>query len=158
MKKIVNPFKGLEGYNCFACSPDNDHGLRMEFYEDGDEVVSVWQPGAGFQGYGNILHGGIQATLLDEVSAWFVYIKLNTAGMTAGMDIKYLKPVYTDKGPVTVRTKLFKKRKHIADIDASLFDVSGELCSRAVVSYFTFPEKAAREKLRYPGRDAFFDK
>ena len=29
----------MEGYNCFGCSPDNEAGVRMEFYEDGDEVV-----------------------------------------------------------------------------------------------------------------------
>ena len=40
MKKIINPWKNMEGYNCFGCSPDNEAGVRMEFYEDGDEVVS----------------------------------------------------------------------------------------------------------------------
>ena len=42
MKKIINPWKDREGYNCFGCSPDNEAGVRMEFYEDGDEVVSIW--------------------------------------------------------------------------------------------------------------------
>ena len=36
MKKIINPWKGLEGYNCFGCAPNNEAGVRMEFYEDGD--------------------------------------------------------------------------------------------------------------------------
>ena len=40
MKKIINPWKDMEGYNCFGCSPDNEAGVRMEFYEDGDEAVS----------------------------------------------------------------------------------------------------------------------
>ena len=44
MKKIINPWKDMEGYNCFGCSPDNEAGVRMEFYEDGDEVVSIWKP------------------------------------------------------------------------------------------------------------------
>ena len=38
MKKIINPWKGLEGYNCFGCAPNNEAGIKMEFYEDGDEV------------------------------------------------------------------------------------------------------------------------
>ena len=42
MKKIINPWKGLEGYNCFGCASNNEAGLKMEFYEDGDEVVSIW--------------------------------------------------------------------------------------------------------------------
>lgn len=44
MKKIINPWKGLEGYNCFGCASCNEAGLKVEFYEDGDEVVSIWKP------------------------------------------------------------------------------------------------------------------
>lgn len=47
MKKIINPWCGMEGYNCYGCNPDNKSGLRMEFYEDGDEIVSVWNPRPG---------------------------------------------------------------------------------------------------------------
>ena len=39
MKKIINPWKGLKGYYCFGCSPENPMGVKMEFYEDGDEIV-----------------------------------------------------------------------------------------------------------------------
>ena len=28
MKKIINPWKGLEGYNCFGCAPNNEAGDR----------------------------------------------------------------------------------------------------------------------------------
>ena len=34
MKKIINPWRNQEGYNCFGCSPDNPIGLHMEFHED----------------------------------------------------------------------------------------------------------------------------
>lgn len=50
MKKIINPWKNMEGYNCFGCSPDNEAGVRMEFYEDGDEIVSIWKPPSGISG------------------------------------------------------------------------------------------------------------
>lgn len=49
MKKIINPWKGLEGYNCFGCAPNNEAGVRMEFYEDGDEIVSIWKPRPEYQ-------------------------------------------------------------------------------------------------------------
>ena len=67
--KIINPWEGMEGYFCFGCAPNNESGLKMEFYEDGDEIVSKWVPEARFQGWLNTLHGGIQATLLDEICA-----------------------------------------------------------------------------------------
>ena len=30
MKKIINPWKGMEGYNCFGCAPNNEAGVKME--------------------------------------------------------------------------------------------------------------------------------
>ena len=65
MKKIINPWKGMEGYNCFGCAPNNEAGVKMEFYEDNDEVISIWRPRPEYQGWIDTLHGGIQAVLLD---------------------------------------------------------------------------------------------
>ena len=31
MKKIINPWEGLDGYMCFGCAPNNPLGLHMEF-------------------------------------------------------------------------------------------------------------------------------
>lgn len=83
MKKIINPWKGLEGYNCFGCAPNNEAGVRMEFYEDGEEIVSIWKPRPEYQGWIDTLHGGIQAVLLDEICAWVVLRKLQTTGVTS---------------------------------------------------------------------------
>ena len=40
MKKIINPWEGLDGYMCFGCAPNNPLGLHMEFFEDGDDIVT----------------------------------------------------------------------------------------------------------------------
>ena len=53
----------------------------MEFFEDGDDIVSLWQPTPNFQGWLNTLHGGIQSVLLDEICGWVVMRKLQTAGV-----------------------------------------------------------------------------
>ena len=44
MKKIINPWKGLDGYMCFGCAPENPQGLHMEFYENGEDIVAFWEP------------------------------------------------------------------------------------------------------------------
>ena len=65
----------MDGYHCYGCDPNSPQGLRMEFYENGDEIVSVWHPRPEYQGWVNTLHGGIQATLADEISSWVVFRK-----------------------------------------------------------------------------------
>lgn len=147
MKKIINPFLHREGYNCFGCAPHNPLGLKMEFYEDGDYVVSSWTPQPEHQGWLNTLHGGIQGVLLDEACGWVIMRKLQTAGVTSKMETRYLKPVSTDGGPLTVRAHLQEMRRNIALVEAEIIDGDGEVCSRAVCTYFTFPQEKARHEM-----------
>jgi acyl-coenzyme A thioesterase PaaI-like protein len=48
----------------------------MTFFDDGEGIVSNWGPKEGYQGYDKVLHGGIQATLIDEIASWVVYVRL----------------------------------------------------------------------------------
>jgi len=146
-RTITNPFTSIEQYNCFGCAPSNKFGLQMQFYDEGDETVCEWQPKSHFQGYGNILHGGIISTLMDEVASWYVFTKLKTAGVTYRLEVNFKSPVYTNKGSITLRARLNEINKRKTDIDVRLFDNEGELCSDGIVGYFVFPEKWAIEKL-----------
>lgn len=158
MKKIINPFVKIPGYKCFGCSPDNPFGLKMEFYEDGDHVVSTWEPEHHFSGYLDVLHGGIQSTLMDEIASWLVFVKLKTAGVTQKMEIIYKKPALTSKGTFSLKATLNNYKNRIAEVDVALSDGNKQICSTAKVYYFVYPEKIAKERLWFPGYEAFFEK
>ena len=128
----------------------------MNFFDDGEEIVSEWSPEDTYQGYHQVLHGGIQATLMDEIASWVVYVKLQTAGFTSRADIRYRKTVYVDHGPLRLRAKSTGMRRNLADIEVKLFDASGTLCSEGVFTYFTYSKEKAREHMFYPGPDKFF--
>jgi uncharacterized protein (TIGR00369 family) len=157
MRKIRNPFQGLEGYNCFGCSPDNSSGLQLSFVEEGEELVSTWTPKIFFQGYKNILHGGIQATLMDEIASWVVYVKLNKSGFTSGMNVRYLKPVYVTDAKLILRANVKELRKNLADIEVRLFDSNQTLCARALITYFTFSKEKSQDRLYTPDHEEFFE-
>ncbi|MEE4196335.1 MAG: PaaI family thioesterase [Bacteroidales bacterium] len=157
MKKIINPYARISGYNCFGCSPNNEPGLQMEFYEDGEWILSRWKPKPQFHGYGDILHGGIQSTLLDEISAWVINLKLETAGLTSSIDVKFKKAVHTSEAPITIRAKLQEQTRKMATIYGELLNDTNEVCTIATVKYFIFSENVAREKLYYPGIHAFYE-
>lgn len=157
MRKIKNPYNNLEEYNCFGCSSKNELGLQMEFYEDGDYIISKWKPKKHLVGYGNILHGGIQSTILDEIASWVVYTKVKTAGVTATLNVKYKNTVFTDKGDLTIRAKLINKDRKFAIIRAEILNSVGVICSVAEVKYFIFTPEMAKQRFHYPGVEAFFD-
>jgi uncharacterized protein (TIGR00369 family) len=158
MKKIINPFARAaenDAYNCFGCSPANEHGLHLRFWLDEQDLVAKWQPKKEYEGWVGVLHGGIQATLMDEAAAWLVFVLLKTSGVTTALKINYTKPVYISKGEITARARLISTEKHLALIECTLLDGAGEICAKAEATYFCFPEKIARAKYNYPGAEAF---
>ena len=159
MRKIKNIHLNddPEIYQCFGCSPHNEFGLQLEFWEDDNEVVSYWKPRQVLQSYPKVLHGGIQSTLMDEIAGWVVYVKCGTVGVTAEMKVKFRHPLYIDQEIVTIRAGISEQNKRIATIHAKLIDTSGKTCAEAEIKYFLLPEKEAREKYNYPGVDAFFE-
>ena len=156
MTKLNNPFIGIEDYNCFGCAPDNTRGLQMEFHEDGDDIVSLWNAPDHFQGYNYILHGGVRASLIDELAAWVVFIKLKTAGYTTKLEVNYSGAAYTNRGEIMLRGRIREMKKNIAVVDVDLYNEKGEIVTTGVAEYFTIPEKIARKKMMYPGIDAFY--
>ncbi len=147
----------MEGYQCFGCAPQNHNGLQMTFAEEGEFIVSAWEPKDYFQGYYNVLHGGIQATLMDEIASWLVQVKLKTAGVTSTMNVRYRKSVPIDKGTIRLRAKLTGQRRNLADIHVELFGPDGTLCAESDFVYFTYPRDVATEQLHYPGYKTFFE-
>lgn len=152
-QKIKNPFLHLEGYNCFGCAPHNPAGVKMEFYEEGDDIVCHWQPRAEYQGWLNTLHGGIQSVLLDEICGWVVMRKMQTAGVTSQMQTRFLRPVATDAGPITLRARLGEARRNIVEIHAEIYDDRQRVCTRATCTYFTFPREKAERDMFFRGCD-----
>lgn len=157
MKKLKNPFAKLPGYYCFGCSPHNDHGLRMEFFEDGDEVISTWDPARYFQGYINVLHGGVQCTLMDEIAAWVVMVKLKTGGVTSRLTTRFRRPVMVNEGQISLRAKLVEQRRNIAEIKIELYNSSKQLCAEATAEYFVLSLEKAHKEMNFPDPNAFYE-
>jgi len=54
---------------CFGCGGANDAGMKLAFEQDNGKrrIVGRFVLGERYQGGGGMAHGGIIATLLDEV-------------------------------------------------------------------------------------------
>ncbi|MBM3405496.1 MAG: PaaI family thioesterase [Bacteroidetes bacterium] len=157
MRHIRNPFATVSGYNCFGCSPKNPIGLRMNFTEVGEEIRCRWAPSKDYQGYKDVLHGGIQATLMDEIASWVVFVKLKTGGVTASMEVRYHHPVYVTKGEIELRSRLISHRRNLAELQVDLMDQEGKICSTATLKYFTFSLEQSKKTMFYPAFEDFFE-
>jgi uncharacterized protein (TIGR00369 family) len=157
VRKIQNPYAktGDPEYQCFGCSPNNEIGLRLEFWEEGEEVIAKWKPRKSFQGFRDVLHGGIQATLLDEIASWAVQTRCKTVGVTSSMEITFRRPVLVSAGEISLRARIKVAGTRMATVETELLGNDGKLCASAVVKYFLFNAEKASEEYFYPGADAF---
>ncbi|MBN1216821.1 MAG: PaaI family thioesterase [Candidatus Lokiarchaeota archaeon] len=83
--------------NCFACSSNNHRGLNMKLFHDAEEISSYLKLHEIFCGFEGIAHGGIIATILDEIGAWTIFAVLKKVTVTQEIHIKFLKPVYINQ-------------------------------------------------------------
>lgn len=114
------------GRQCFGCGRDNEQGLQLKSYWEGDETVAVWQPQPHHLAFPGALCGGIIATLIDchatntANAAAYKAEGLDIGGqplkgyVTGSLSVRYLKPTPVNK-PVTLRARVkeIKGRKII---------------------------------------------
>jgi len=84
---------------CFVCGLHNSLGLKSRFYELEDgQLMAIFQPADGHQGYPGRLHGGIAATILDETIGRAIMHAHsgNIWGVTIDFAMKLRKPVQID--------------------------------------------------------------
>jgi len=81
---------------CFACGPLNPIGLHMEvsFYDN--KAFSRLALKREFQGWSDIVHGGLLATILDEIMAHAVVHYVGQA-VTTSLQITYRAPLHVGK-------------------------------------------------------------
>ncbi|MFX1380676.1 MAG: PaaI family thioesterase [Promethearchaeota archaeon] len=82
--------------NCFGCSPRNENGLKLKVLMSNQGCISYTSISENFCGFDGIVHGGIIATLLDEISAWTLVVHLKKLCITQEAKIKYYKPVFVN--------------------------------------------------------------
>lgn len=73
------------------CGKANPIGLKLEFDTEGDEYVTYFTPRKEHQGWVGIAHGGIIATVLDEVMTRYCYA-LGYNAVTGEMTVRLKRP------------------------------------------------------------------
>lgn len=82
---------------CFCCGSKNPIGLKLQFERLPDgRMRTEWTPRREHQGFKDIVHGGLVATLLDEVMIRLLYA-LGIKAVTAELNTRLLRPLRSGK-------------------------------------------------------------
>jgi acyl-coenzyme A thioesterase PaaI-like protein len=147
---------------CFVCGLENPAGLHMAFYDQADgSVVSETTVSDRYQGYPGVVHGGIIASMLDEV-AGRASMQGDTTRlmMTAKLEVRYRKPIPIGQ-PLRLVGWLEKRRGRLtivrgevrlpdgslgAEAEALLSDIPGDYSGAAdfeQVGWRVYPDEAS---------------
>jgi uncharacterized protein (TIGR00369 family) len=119
---------------CFGCGHSNSRGLKLAVRKlEAGGVEAIYRVVDEFAGARGVVHGGIQAALMDEITGFAVHAAVGEDGahfVTAKLEIEYLKPALTG---VALRLLGQLERQDGRDYFASgeIWNERGELVTRA---------------------------
>jgi acyl-coenzyme A thioesterase PaaI-like protein len=126
---------------CFVCGLENPAGLRASLFQlDSGDLMAVYNARDEHQSYPGRLHGGICATLMDEVlgrtivarsggKCWSVTIELTT---------RFRKPIPTDR-PVRVIGRIVSEGTRIFEGTAETILEDGSVAAESHGRYLKMP-------------------
>ncbi len=119
---------------CFACGKENPYGLKLDFYQEDGWTCADFIPDKYYQGYPNILHGGITTTLMDEAMAKAL-LKDNIIALSVKLEIHLKKKIEIGE-KVRVKAKLLEKRRKIYILEALVEGVDKKEIKALAKGYF----------------------
>ncbi|NOR26609.1 MAG: PaaI family thioesterase [Desulforhopalus sp.] len=114
---------------CFVCGMSNSFGLKSRFYELEDgQLLAIFTPEDGHQGYPGRLHGGIAATILDETIGRAIMLAHsgNIWGVTIDFSMKLRKPVPIN-GEVRVLARIVSEGKRSFKGEGEILLANGQV-------------------------------
>lgn len=129
---------------CFGCSPTHPHGLRMTFEREADAITTRFVPEQRHQGPPGCMHGGLVATLADELAAWAIIGLRDKFGFTATFSGTFHQPVRIGVEVAGV-SRIVKDRRRLMDVEV-------ELTQEGAMAFtgefrFVIPDRAGAEKM-----------
>ncbi len=116
--------------HCFACGEANPQGMHLKFFFDrrNRRVLCRFTLSRRYSGPPGFTHGGIIATILDEVMAKVNKLR-GVIALTAEMQIEYLKPVPLGR-PLVAESKARSARGRRYRNHAEIRNRKGEVLAR----------------------------
>jgi uncharacterized protein (TIGR00369 family) len=115
----------------------------MELYTDEKVVMSQLTLPKQFSSWANVVHGGILATLLDEIMGWAGLYLLRQITLTKNMTVEFSKAAYVGETLKVVGSVVKKNGKRNVEIEGIITRDNGEVCARSRGNFTILSSKLA---------------
>ena len=115
---------------CFVCGPLNELGLHLKFETEENGVSrTVWTPDKMHQGYVNLTHGGLIATVLDECMVRMLW-HLDVPAVTARFELELKLPAPVGE-PLYCEGRVVRDRGKVLECTAEARNEAGDIVALA---------------------------
>jgi uncharacterized protein (TIGR00369 family) len=132
-------------HSCFVCGKSNPIGLKLRSETDGRVVRARFVPSAEHVGFKETVHGGIIATLLDEVMVWACAVQTKRFSFCAELNVRFVRPVRPHQPFIATAELVANRRDKIFEAKAELRDESGEVFATGNGKYLPVKDADAKE-------------
>lgn len=133
----------FEPHNCFACGSLNEGGLHLQLHLEHERSWAELTLDERFEGWAGMAHGGIIATILDEVMAWALVAE-ESWGVTARMTIDFKRPVMVGE-PIRGEGWIVRSRRRLVETAGRIVGADGTLLATAEAVYVAADATRKRE-------------
>jgi uncharacterized protein (TIGR00369 family) len=120
---------------CFVCGEANSAGLRLRFETDQQIVKTRFVPRPEHIGFKQTVHGGIIATVLDEIMVWACAVHTRRFAFCAEMNVRFLQPLRPNQAAVAQGRLISNRRGKLFEARAELLDEAGAVLATATGKY-----------------------
>ena len=121
--------------SCFVCGESNPAGLKLRFETDGRLVQTRFVPRAEHVGFRRTVHGGLTATLLDEIMVWACAVQTKRFAFCAELNVRFLNPVRPGEALVGSGELVSNRRGKLFEARAELRNQAGLALTTATGKY-----------------------
>jgi acyl-coenzyme A thioesterase PaaI-like protein len=129
--------------SCFVCGESNPIGFNLRSETDGRSVRARVVFGDGHVGFKHTIHGGLIATLLDEIMTWACAVQVRRFAYCAELNIRYLLPVRPREPLVASAELAANRRGRLFETKADLRTESGVVLATATGKYLPLKDREA---------------
>lgn len=129
--------------SCFVCGESNASGLNLRFETDGAIVRARFMPQPEHIGFKQTVHGGIIATVLDEIMVWACAVQTRRFAYCAELNVRFLSPLRPGVETLASAELVMNRRNKLFEARGELRDCSGQLLATASGKYLPIREAEA---------------
>jgi uncharacterized protein (TIGR00369 family) len=122
-------------HSCFVCGESNPVGLKLRFETDGRVVQARFRPRAEHIGFRGIVHGGLLATLLDEIMVWACVVQTRRFAFCADLNVRFVNPVRPEDDILVTGELAANRKNRVFEAKATLRNQAGQILTEATGKY-----------------------